>query len=41
MVTILGAHMMGRVRCINILDRLYNFNNTGKPDPTMEESTLS
>ncbi|KAI3828974.1 hypothetical protein L1987_03087 [Smallanthus sonchifolius] len=24
-----------------VLDRLYNFNNTGKPDPTMEESTLS
>lgn len=32
---------MGRVRCSNILDRLYNFNNTGKPDPTMEASTLS
>ncbi|KAJ0716802.1 putative peroxidase [Helianthus annuus] len=41
MATLLGAHMMGRVRCSNILDRLYNFNNTGKPDPTMEESTLS
>ncbi|KAD6453385.1 hypothetical protein E3N88_08090 [Mikania micrantha] len=26
---------------INILDRLYNFNNTGKPDPTMEESALT
>lgn len=33
--------MMGRVRCSNILDRLYDFNKTGKPDPTMEESTLT
>ncbi|KAL8210186.1 hypothetical protein R6Q57_006918 [Mikania cordata] len=41
MATLLGGHMMGRVRCSNILDRLYNFNNTGKPDPTMEESTLT
>ncbi|XP_022008813.1 probable peroxidase 26 [Helianthus annuus] len=41
MVTLLGAHMMRRVRCINIHDCLYNFNNTRKPDPTMEESTLS
>ncbi|XP_076916687.1 putative peroxidase 26 [Bidens hawaiensis] len=41
MVTLLGGHMMGRTRCSNILDRLYNFNNTGKPDPTMEPTTLS
>ncbi|XP_071691167.1 probable peroxidase 26 [Rutidosis leptorrhynchoides] len=41
MATLLGAHTMGRVRCSNILDRLYNFNNTGKPDPSMEASTLS
>ncbi|KAD3641739.1 hypothetical protein E3N88_30963 [Mikania micrantha] len=36
-----GGHMMGRTRCSNILDRLYDFNNTGKPDPTMEPTTLS
>nr|XP_043608776.1 probable peroxidase 26 [Erigeron canadensis] len=41
MVTLLGGHMMGRTRCSNIVDRLYNFNNTGKPDPTMELATLS
>ncbi|KAI3692702.1 hypothetical protein L6452_32524 [Arctium lappa] len=41
MVTLLGAHTMGRVRCSNIIDRLYNFNNTQKPDPSMEASTLS
>lgn len=33
--------MMGRTRCNYILDRLYNFNNTRKPDPTMGASTLS
>lgn len=32
---------MGRTRCSNILDRLYSFNNTGKPDPTMEPVTLA
>ncbi|KAL8201285.1 hypothetical protein R6Q57_012624 [Mikania cordata] len=36
-----GGHMMGRTRCSNILDRLYDFNNTGKPDPTVEPTTLS
>ncbi|KAJ0431949.1 putative peroxidase [Helianthus annuus] len=41
MVTLLGGHMMGRTRCSNILDRLYDFNKTGKPDPTMEPTTLS
>ncbi|PWA68872.1 peroxidase superfamily protein [Artemisia annua] len=41
MVTLLGGHMMGRTRCSNVLDRLYNFNNTGKPDPTMEPVTLT
>ncbi|KAI3728225.1 hypothetical protein L6452_16857 [Arctium lappa] len=41
MGTLLGGHMMGRTRCSNIVDRLYNFNNTGKPDPTMEKTTLS
>ncbi|KAK1438237.1 hypothetical protein QVD17_04043 [Tagetes erecta] len=41
MVTLLGGHMMGRTRCSNILDRLYNVSNTGKPDPTMEATTLS
>ncbi|GAV73532.1 peroxidase domain-containing protein [Cephalotus follicularis] len=35
MTTLLGAHSMGRVHCHYIVDRLYNFNNTGKPDPSM------
>ncbi|XP_024995515.1 probable peroxidase 26 [Cynara cardunculus var. scolymus] len=41
MVTLLGGHMMGRTRCSNVHDRLYNFKNTGKPDPSMESTTLS
>lgn len=31
---------MGRTHCSFIVDRLYNFNNTGKPDPTMKASLL-
>ncbi|KAL2507244.1 putative peroxidase 61 [Forsythia ovata] len=38
--TLLGAHTMGRTHCNYIWDRLYNFNNTGKPDPTMDKSLL-
>ncbi|CAI9275045.1 unnamed protein product [Lactuca saligna] len=41
MTTLLGGHMMGRTRCSSILDRLYDFNKTGKADPTMEPTTLS
>ncbi|XP_059632935.1 probable peroxidase 26 [Cornus florida] len=40
MATLLGAHTMGRTHCRYILDRLYNFNNTGKPDPSMKKSFL-
>ncbi|KAA8531440.1 hypothetical protein F0562_006207 [Nyssa sinensis] len=40
LATLLGAHTMGRTNCRYILDRLYNFNNTGKPDPTMKKSFL-
>ncbi|KAK6930512.1 hem peroxidase [Dillenia turbinata] len=38
--TLLGAHTMGRTHCYNIMDRLYNYNNTGKPDPSMKKSML-
>ncbi|XP_010242724.1 PREDICTED: probable peroxidase 61 [Nelumbo nucifera] len=40
LTTLLGAHTMGRTHCRYILDRLYNFNNTGKPDPSMKQSLL-
>ncbi|KAG9444666.1 hypothetical protein H6P81_016006 [Aristolochia fimbriata] len=39
-VTLMGAHTMGKTRCRNIRDRLYNFNGTGKPDPTIKPSFL-
>ncbi|KAE8704452.1 putative peroxidase 26 [Hibiscus syriacus] len=35
-----GAHSMGRTHCSFIVDRLYNFNNTGKPDPSMKPLSL-
>ncbi|CAN1833599.1 Probable peroxidase 26 [Linum perenne] len=37
MATLLGAHSIGKTNCTNIVDRLYNFNKTGKPDPTMNK----
>ncbi|KAJ4846694.1 putative peroxidase 61 [Turnera subulata] len=36
MTTLLGAHSMGRTHCRYVEDRLYNFNKTGKPDPSMD-----
>ncbi|KAF2604984.1 hypothetical protein F2Q70_00028796 [Brassica cretica] len=36
-----GSHSMGRTHCSHIVDRLYNFNKTGKPSPTMNKSFLS
>ncbi|KAM1050145.1 hypothetical protein ACFX13_032663 [Malus domestica] len=41
MATLLGAHSMGRTHCRYILDRLYNFNGTKKPDPSMDPSLLN
>ncbi|KAE8665111.1 putative peroxidase 61 [Hibiscus syriacus] len=41
MTTLLGAHSMGRAHCSFIVDRLYNFNNTGKQDPSMKASLLA
>ncbi|KAG9142972.1 hypothetical protein Leryth_006250 [Lithospermum erythrorhizon] len=40
-VTLLGAHSMGRTHCKFITDRLYNYKNTGKPDPSMDKSLLN
>ncbi|XP_027118614.1 probable peroxidase 61 [Coffea arabica] len=40
LVTLLGAHTMGRTHCQFIRDRLYNFKSTGKPDPRMKKSLL-
>ncbi|KAK9087935.1 hypothetical protein Syun_030329 [Stephania yunnanensis] len=40
MTTLLGAHSMGFTRCRYILDRLYNYNGTKKPDPNMDHKFL-
>ncbi|XP_028780084.1 probable peroxidase 26 [Neltuma alba] len=40
MTTLLGAHSMGRTHCSFIVDRLYNYNGSGKPDPTMNATLV-
>jgi len=40
LVSLSGAHTFGRSRCFLFLDRLYNFSNTGKPDPTLDATYL-
>ncbi|KAJ9554793.1 hypothetical protein OSB04_009407 [Centaurea solstitialis] len=40
MIYLLGGHTVGIAHCSLFKDRLYNFNNTGKPDPTMDFSLL-
>jgi len=39
--TLLGAHSVGRTHCSYVLDRLYNFNGTGKPNPRMDASFVT
>ncbi|XP_043702281.1 peroxidase 60-like [Telopea speciosissima] len=36
MVLLLGAHTVGVAHCSFFQNRLFNFQNTGKPDPTMD-----
>ncbi|KAG8375908.1 hypothetical protein BUALT_Bualt09G0008000 [Buddleja alternifolia] len=38
--TLLGAHTLGKAHCAYIRDRLYNFRNSGKPDPSMSKASL-
>ncbi|XP_061365166.1 probable peroxidase 26 [Gastrolobium bilobum] len=40
MTTLLGAHSMGQTHCSYIVDRLYNYNGTGKSDPSMNATFL-
>ncbi|WCJ41285.1 Peroxidase superfamily protein [Euphorbia peplus] len=35
-VTLMGSHSMGKTHCRYVVDRLYNFNKTGKPEPGMD-----
>ncbi|XP_039161325.1 probable peroxidase 61 [Eucalyptus grandis] len=41
LTTLLGGHSLGKTNCSVIADRLYNFNKTGKPDPSMDSSFLA
>ncbi|XP_010045195.2 peroxidase 60 [Eucalyptus grandis] len=41
MVLLLGGHTIGIAHCSLFQDRLYNYQNTGKPDPTMDPSLAS
>ncbi|KAG6546658.1 hypothetical protein Mapa_011847 [Marchantia paleacea] len=41
LVSLSGAHTIGKVRCLNIVDRIYNFSGTGLPDPTIELGLLA
>ncbi|PKI53705.1 hypothetical protein CRG98_025946 [Punica granatum] len=40
MVFLLGGHTVGVAHCSFFQDRLYNFQNTGKPDPTMDPALV-
>ncbi|CAG7892090.1 unnamed protein product [Brassica rapa] len=40
MVVLLGGHTIGVAHCSFIMDRLYNFKNTGKPDPSMDPTLV-
>ncbi|XP_024025306.1 peroxidase A2, partial [Morus notabilis] len=41
LVSLSGAHTFGRVQCGIIEHRLYNFSNTGAPDPTLNPTFLA
>lgn len=41
LVALSGGHTFGKNQCQFIMDRLYNFSNTGRPDPTLDKSYLS
>ncbi|CAA0829914.1 Peroxidase 53 [Striga hermonthica] len=39
-VVLSGAHTFGRARCATFSSRLYNFNGTGQPDPSLDATYL-
>ncbi|KAI8558896.1 hypothetical protein RHMOL_Rhmol04G0131900 [Rhododendron molle] len=41
LVSLSGAHTFGRAQCRLFSNRLYNFNNTGNPDPTLNSTYLT
>ncbi|XP_021891135.1 peroxidase A2-like [Carica papaya] len=40
LVALSGAHTFGRARCVGFSHRLFNFNGTGAPDPTLNTNFL-
>lgn len=41
LVALSGGHTFGKNQCRFIMDRLYNFSESGSPDPTLDKSYLS
>ncbi|XP_062086537.1 peroxidase 60-like [Humulus lupulus] len=41
MVYLLGGHTVGIAHCSLFQDRVYNFNGSGKPDPTMNSTLVN
>lgn len=35
-MSVVGAHTIGRAHCATIIPRLYNFNGTTSPDPSLD-----
>ncbi|KAI3461051.1 hypothetical protein Pfo_017714 [Paulownia fortunei] len=40
LVALSGAHTFGRARCLTFSPRLYNFDNSGQPDPSIDTTYL-
>ncbi|KAI3893955.1 hypothetical protein MKX03_020138 [Papaver bracteatum] len=40
LVILSGAHTIGRTSCSPVLERLHNFNKTGRPDPSLDSKYL-
>ncbi|WOK94939.1 hypothetical protein Cni_G03644 [Canna indica] len=41
LILLLGAHTVGVTHCSFVLNRLYNYNGSGKPDPAMDPALVS